>query len=359
MPHLTSPFTILLGNLPVFVRLELTKLLRAQTDLQVTGVAGNATELVTMARRLRPGLVVIGEEQLLDLEQLARQYAVPVLIYSATTLLGGALREAARWHVYDVIKPLLPANDPGYSDWRRELLRKIRAAKPQLIAATQAVVARRAQVTALPNSIVLIGASTGGSAAVEALIRSFPASISCAVIIAVHLPAHFTLSLVERLSKVTTLPIAVAHTGTRLEAGKILVAPGGYNITVRPVSDSPWQAWETALTSEYVSGYDEPSINLLMQSAAATAGRKVLGVVLTGLGQDGTLGALSIRQHGGTVLAQNEATSAVFGMPKSVIEAGYANAVLPLSEIAEFIQRFSAALRLKRPLPISAPLHAA
>nr|WP_262905237.1 CheB methylesterase domain-containing protein [Hymenobacter nitidus] len=211
-----------------------------------------------------------------------------------------------------------------------------------------AAVVKRPVITLPPSGVAVIGGSTGGAQAVEALVRALPATLTSAVLVAIHLPAHFTESFVARLRRATVLPVVTGEPGTTLEAGKIIVAPGGHNTVVRAQSRGPWLTWHTEFTDEVSPVPDEPSVDLLMKSVARTVGRNSLGIVLTGLGRDGTLGAQSIRQHGGFVIAQDEASSAVFSMPKSVIQHGAANIISPLSDIAGYIGRLATQLRINR-----------
>lgn len=337
MSSLSVPFTLLLGNLPTFVRAELTRLLSTDLELSVVGSVAATSELPSLARRLRPGVVVVGEDQLLGLEQVQRYFSVPVLLYCSQPPLPGMLREAARLGVYDYVLPV-PQGGVELSEWRRIVRRKLLAARPRPTASTSAPShLRRSAVPLLPRGIVVIGGSTGGAPAVEAVLRELPVGFPWAVVVAVHLPELFTDTLVERLRRSTALPVVAATSGSPLVAGQVLVAPGGRNLVIKPVMNSPWLSWQTDFVGE--AGLDVPSIDTLMHSATLTAGRNVLGVVLTGLGQDGTLGARHIRQQGGVVVTQDEASSAVFGMPKSVIQAGLANAVLPLANLGNFVVR--------------------
>ncbi|RSK44480.1 chemotaxis protein CheB [Hymenobacter perfusus] len=335
----TPSFTVLLGNLPTSVRAGLVRLLLPGSDMELVGPAASTAELPTLARRLRPAVVMVAEDQLLGLEQLRRHYPVPVLLYSSQAPLPGMLREAARLGVYDYVMPA-PITGLELAEWHRVLKRKLRASQPKPVVPDASVPLMTERIHTMPlppRGIVVIGGSTGGAPAVEEVLRNLPAGFPWAILIAVHLPVHFTESLVERLRRATVLPVMAATSGTRLEAGQIVVAPGGHNLIVRPITDSPWLGWQTDFVSE--AGLDVPSVDILMQSAARLAGRNVLGVVLTGLGQDGTAGARSIRQQGGTVVVQDEASSAVFGMPKAVIQAGLANDVLPLPAVADYIIR--------------------
>ncbi|RPD48518.1 hypothetical protein DNI29_07840 [Hymenobacter sediminis] len=318
------------------MRAELTRLLHTDPELEVVGSVVAADELPRMARRLRPGVVIVTESELLGLEQLQRDYPVPVLLYSTHPPLAGMLREATRLGVYDYVTPL-PESGLALAEWRLAVRRKLLAARPRKAAPEPTSVLRRKAVPLPPRGVVVIGGSTGGAPAVEAVLRDLPKDFPWAVVVAVHLPELFTDTLVERLRKVSALPVMAATAGSRLEAGRVLVAPGGRNLVVQPVAATPWVEWQTNFGNE--AGPDVPSVDVLMHSVVRALGRHVLGVVLTGFGQDGTAGATFIRQQGGVVVAQDEATSAVFGMPKSVIQAGQADAVLPLNAIADFVVR--------------------
>jgi two-component system chemotaxis response regulator CheB len=326
-------FTILLGNLPTALRLRLLRLFQGQPDWLVVGGGGSSTDLLAAARRLRPGLIIVAQDQLRDIEQLHRTASIPVLLFGETPPLPGMLREVAAWGVYGYFQ-----SDSGQPLWAAELLLKVRQAMP----VAPRSLAQPTILNAVPGiatGLVVIGGSTGGTLAVEQLVRALPTNLACAVLVAIHLPAAFLTSFVDRLRRATSLPVVAGGSGVLLQPGQIVVAPGGRNTLVSATSNGPWQAWQTEFTAEPSPSGDEPSLDVIMRSAARTVGRNVLGVVLTGLGRDGTLGAQAIRQHGGTVLVQDEASSAVFSMPKSVIQAGWANAVLPLHELPKAIGR--------------------
>nr|WP_231403023.1 CheB methylesterase domain-containing protein [Hymenobacter guriensis] len=248
------------------------------------------------------------------------------------------LREVARFGVYDYILPLLPREHTGAAQQRADFWRKIRAVLPSVSAPAP----RPATLLAPPQGVIVLGGSTGGTKAVEQIVQQLSSTLKQAVLVAVHLPAHFTDSFVERLRRISPLPVQAASHESRLEPGKIMVIPGGQNMVVRPISNGPWLGWQTEFSTE-MPGFDVPSIDLLLASLARTMGRKVTGVILSGLGSDGTAGAQLVRAQGGAIIAQNEQSATVFGMPKSVIQAGLASQVLPLHSIAEFINRYGSA----------------
>lgn len=338
MYSLPIPCTVLLDKLPALVQMELTRLLQAQPDCQLVGSAGSADELVILARRFRPTLVILNERSLPDLDRLHRQHSCPVLLYAAEAPLMGAMRETARWGIYDYIAPLQLGAEEAF---RRAVLQQLRAV-PVVSRVAAFISPLRHIVIAQPQSLTVIGASTGGTTAVEQLVKALHPDLPSTLLIAVHLPAHFIASFVKRLQGLTPLLVKIGVVGMPLEEGQIIIAPGGQNMVVKSVQRGPWQVWQIGFSSKPNLSADAPSIDMLMSSAAKAAGSQVLGVVLTGLGYDGTLGAKDIRARGGRIIAQSEESAAVFSMPRSVIRAGYANTVLPLDQIAEIINQRAA-----------------
>jgi len=279
----------------------------------------------------------------MELAELAQLHPMPVVLYSAMPLAGARLRQAARWNVRDYFGPWIPTANPVFARWWQEVLTKLRAATFQKIVASPpiaAVPANALRVAALPTGVVVLGGSTGGSAAIEWIVRQLLPTTSCSIVIAVHLPAHFTKTLVERLRRITALPVVVGDSGTMLTPGKLIVVPGGGNTIVKTATDTPWISWQTNFVADTNPHGNQPSIDLLMQSVAQTIDRRpILGVILSGLGTDGTQGAKAIRQRGGQILVQRQA--AVAAMPQSVVQAGYADQELLLGNIAEYINQFA------------------
>jgi two-component system chemotaxis response regulator CheB len=193
------------------------------------------------------------------------------------------------------------------------------------------------QVNETPLSLVVIGASTGGSAAIEYLVQDLHLRQPTVVLIAVHMPEKFTKRLAKRLQKLTSWRVEEAFDGMKLSAGTIVIAPGGQNMRVQRRSLQPNQL---CVGLEPSNNLDSPSVDVLMQSAAQCAQEQVLGVILTGMGQDGTLGAREIVNRGGVVIAQNEETSTIFGMAKSAIKNGVVNGVFPLGQLNTMMNRF-------------------
>ncbi len=178
--------------------------------------------------------------------------------------------------------------------------------------------------------LVAIASSTGGPMALQELIPALPASLSAAVLVVQHLPASFTKSLAARLDRTSPLTVREAEEGDMPETGTVLIAPGGRHLLLDArgrvtLSDDP-PLWGV-----------RPAADLMMKSAASQFGAAAVGVVLTGMGRDGALGARAITAAGGTCFAQDEATCVVYGMPRAALEAGGVQQVLPLGSLAAAI----------------------
>lgn len=193
-----------------------------------------------------------------------------------------------------------------------------------------------------PVDAIAIGVSTGGPNALAALLPTFPANLAVPVFIVQHMPRLFTKLLAERLSGKTQIPVHEACLGDAVSAGKIYLAPGDYHMTVKRVG------FKTII--ETIQGPPEnscrPAVDPLFRSVADTYGPRALGVILTGMGQDGLRGCEAIRARGGQILAQDEASSVVWGMPGFVARAGLAEKVISLTELGPEIVR-----RAYRPEP--------
>ena len=176
----------------------------------------------------------------------------------------------------------------------------------------------------------MIAASTGGPTALQAVVSALPAGLPAAVLIVQHIPRGFTKSLAERLDARSAIPVREARDGEAVVPGTVLIAPAG--IHTRLVRRGG--AVLVSLDEEPRDALHRPSADVLMASAAAVYGARVVGVVLTGMGSDGTEGLRAIRAAGGRTLAESEETCVIFGMPKAAIEAGVVDRAVPLDRVA-------------------------
>jgi len=184
--------------------------------------------------------------------------------------------------------------------------------------------------------ILAVGSSTGGPQALFEFLKGLPTSINLPVVITQHMPATFTSILAEHISRMTGWPCTEAKTGDVLEAGKILLAPGDYHMLIE--QKGPQRIIK--LAQDPPENFCRPAVDPMLRSVVKVYGARVLTVILTGMGNDGAKGAVDVVNAGGTVVAQDEKTSVVWGMPGAAAAAGVCSAILPISEIAGHVTNF-------------------
>ncbi|SJZ30194.1 protein-glutamate methylesterase/protein-glutamine glutaminase [Selenihalanaerobacter shriftii] len=184
------------------------------------------------------------------------------------------------------------------------------------------------------EKIIVIGSSTGGPRALKSVISKIPADFNLGILLVQHMPAEFTKSLAKRLNRLSGLEVKEANDGDKIKPGKVLLAPGDYHMLVT-------KQGKIKLNKDKKVHNIRPAIDLTMESAVQQYGSGVLGVILTGMGKDGTQGLKAIKEAGGYTIAQDKKTSVVYGMPKSAFEAGVVDSVKPLSAISSEIIRLS------------------
>lgn len=193
-----------------------------------------------------------------------------------------------------------------------------------------------AALTQTSDRVIAVGVSTGGVQSVERVLRSLPPTLP-GIVIVQHMPEKFTASFAARLNSLCNIDVAEAKQGDRVINGRALIAPGGRQMRIArsgaryvvEVSDGP------------EVNHHKPSVDVLFRSVAKSAGRNAVGVIMTGMGDDGARGLREMKEAGARTAAQDEATSVVFGMPKEAIKLGAADAILPLDEIGSWLQSIS------------------
>ena len=181
--------------------------------------------------------------------------------------------------------------------------------------------------------LVVIGSSTGGPQALQTVIMSLPADFPCPVVVVQHMPAGFTGALADRLHGISQVSVREARDGDVLRPGCVYIAPGNHHLRILREGGER----RIALSDEPPVGNHRPAVNVMYESVAHL-GKDVVAVILTGMGSDGREGMHKIKKNGGYCIAQDEATCVVYGMPKSVIDAGLADEICPLPQIASAIE---------------------
>ena len=338
---------------------------KALPAMELCGVVRDGMEALEQVRALRPDVLLLDMEMprlngLGVLERLRVEAPrLPVILCSTHTERGARVTLDGLAHGAKdyVTKPEHQRNYGAALDsLRRQLLPKI-AALAMRGAEIHPVASRRMPMRATGGSAgkiegVVIGVSTGGPAALEQMLPMLPAGFGAAVLIVQHMPRLFTGALSERLNRLCRMPVAEARDGVAIEAGRIWLAPGDVHMEIGMglAGQGTGKRHALKLRDGELENGCRPSVDVLFRSAAKMFGGGTLAVVMTGMGSDGTLGARTVREAGGTVLAQDEASSAVWGMPARVVEEGLADAVLPLKDLAgALLQRVEQSARTMAP----------
>ena len=199
----------------------------------------------------------------------------------------------------------------------------------------------RKQAKVAPQ-VIAIGCSTGGPMALMALLEGLRDKVDLPILITQHMPATFTAMLAQHIEQKTGWPSAEGRDGEALEKGRVVVAPGGHHMTI----EGGFGRSVIRLNNEPPENFCRPAVDQLLRGLAASHGAKVLAIILTGMGHDGLAGGQTLVQKGATIIAQDEATSVVWGMPGAVATGGLCSAVLPLSELAGATARIALGRRL-------------
>ena len=314
----------------------LERLLSHGGELEVVGICDTAEKAIAAVPRLKPDIVTMdielpGMSGLEAVEQLMGSQPLPILVLSSYATRGSdAVAFAIAAGALDAVsKDELDLRDPGSVAARAFRHRVKLLSGARVIRHPRARLRRRKTPPAVgsPRSAAVIGvcASTGGPPALAALLGSLPADFPIPVLVVQHIAAGFIEGLTHWLDKEVALPVRLASAGDQLGAG-VWVAPEGAHLLLG-------ENGQLALDTVTVSGHHRPSADMLFGSLAAVAAKLAVGVVMTGMGRDGAAGIGAIAAAGGLTVAQDEATSAIYGMPHAAAEKGV-DLVLPPSEIA-------------------------
>jgi two-component system chemotaxis response regulator CheB len=353
---------ILIVDDSAVIRSLLRSVVCADPGLEVAGTAADGASALESIEILRPDLILLDVEMpvmdgLVTLRELrARGYRMPVIMCSSLTQRGARVTiEALAGGASDyVAKPAGQASrEAATQALVLDLTPKIHALtnssqvqpQPALtdvprvpLTLPMAPVQKAQPILAIP-AVLAIGVSTGGPAALDVLLPELPGNFPLPVVIVQHMPEQFTRLFAERLDGRCRLRVREAVEGDPVCAGTIYIARGNWHMEVLAAhAGSPATLH---LNRGPLENHCRPAVDALFRSVAAVYGSGVLAVVLTGMGSDGLMGCRTIRDHGGSVLAQDQATSTIWGMPGAVAHAGLAHNVLPLNDLAPEILRIA------------------
>jgi two-component system chemotaxis response regulator CheB len=328
-------------------RRTISRLLAELADVEVVGYANDGVEGLRQVLALKPDLITLDlhmptMEGFTFLRLLMNRCPTPVIVVSSQGD-GDRVIQALELGAVDCV--LKPGGESAFGlveigdDLRRKVRNLFALKLPattglKLPTATQPEPVREADGSRLPLAdVVAIGASTGGPAALKKVLTGFEIAPACAVLVAQHMPACFTRAFAERLDRLSPFEVREAQQGDVLLPGRVLIAPGGRHLSLERCGETVVVTLvEPMLGDRYL-----PSVDLLFQACAEQFSSRLLGVVLTGMGNDGAIGITAIRERGGQVLAEAEETAVVFGMPREAIATGMVNKVVRLDRMAQEI----------------------
>ncbi|MEM8866013.1 MAG: chemotaxis response regulator protein-glutamate methylesterase [Planctomycetota bacterium] len=357
MTYNRTPLRVLVVDDSALYRKIVRDVLQSAPDVEVVGTAANGMLALSQIASLKPDVITLDFEMpKLDgigvLKKIAGQPNAPAAIMvSAFTASGAAATTSALQEgAFDfILKPNTKSLDESVEQLRRDLLPKLQACRtrsatkkaqrlPTAAPARQSVAAAPRRVATATRSsfparkpeILGIAVSTGGPQALSQLLPKLPADFPCPIVMVQHMPPMFTASLAADLDRRCKLQVDEGSDGMLLKKGQIVIAPGGKQMRLASASGGA----RIEITNDPPERNCKPAADYLFRSIASIYGAKSLGVVLTGMGDDGTLGAQAIKKAGGTIIAQDEQSCVVYGMPKSIVENGLADCVAPLDQIS-------------------------
>ncbi len=361
----TKQIRIVVVDDSAFMRKALSMMLESDPMVKVVGTANNGEDGLEIIRRLKPDLVTMDVEMprmdgLTALRHIMESDPVPVMMVSSITTEGAqATLEALELGAVDFIPKQMSYVSLDIVKIKEDLLDKIKniVSRKHILMARAREKRRFSKLTgsataqaslassrpALPMrrkqhkiDLVAIGSSTGGPPALHMLMSHLPGNLPVGIVIAQHMPPMFTKTLAERLNGLSPLTVREAVDGEPIEPGQVLISPGGKHLLVRKYGGRA----RVCVSAEPANTLYKPCVDVLFDSVAEACGATSLAVVLTGMGSNGVHGARHIKEKGGVVIAQNEATCVVYGMPRAVVEAHIANEVLPIENIAPEISSY-------------------
>lgn len=322
------------------VRQIFSKELGRDPEIEVVGTAPNPYIARDKIVQLKPDVLTLDIEMprmdgITFLRKLMRYFPLPVIIVSSLTEKGGELAlEAMEAGAVDVLSK--PGASYTVGDMSVELIDKIKAASRVLVKKrdAKATDTRPTQLalTRTTNKVVAIGASTGGTQALQRVLQALPANCP-GIIIVQHMPEHFTRSFADRLNEICAMDVMEAKDGDHVIPGRVLIAPGNYHMLLQRSG----AVYLVRVKKGPLVSRHRPSVDVLFKSVANYAGRNSVGVIMTGMGKDGASGMLEMHSNGAVNIAQDEKSCVVYGMPKVAVEMGGVDHIVSLEHIPEKI----------------------
>lgn len=325
------------------MRIMISDALRCDPDIEVVGTAINGKDGLNKVKALRPDVVVTDMmmphfDGLYAVKKIMKEAPLPIILLSSLGRTNPEIFEALNTGAFDFIDKPVTKDSEQFKKALTKLIQIIKVANNTnrtVLGKTVRIVNHHAHSFegVLKHDVLVIGASTGGPGAVSSVLCQLPGNLPIPVIVVQHMPERFLVSYAERLDNLLPFEVRIAKKDEYLRPGVIYILPGDGNMEVDNQNGEPFFRYSTKSFKEY----DRPSIDCLFESVADVYGSKAIGVILTGMGKDGSQGLLKIKHKGGLTIAQDAQSCVVYGMPKASVEIGAANYVVKLNEIAGFL----------------------
>ena len=365
---------VLIVDDSIFMRKALETLLSGEPDIEIVGMAKNGLEAIEMAEQFKPDIITMDIEMptmdgITALERIMKSNPTPVIMVSSLTKEGAdATLKALDLGAVDFMTK--DSQSFGGTDIEKGLKDKIRKfaknkSLVKLLTTSSTSNFNSNQSFRIPGAhshptsvstpfahssnvdgskrvvinktgikrVVALGTSTGGPQSLQKVIPLLPADLGVPVVVTQHMPPNFTQSLATRLNTLSKVEVVEAQGKEKLEPNVVYIAKGGYHLKFQKVGASVY----TELSTEPSNVFNIPGVDVMVDSIAEIYGKECLGVIMTGMGSDGCKGLKNLKNMGGTIIAQNEPSCIVYGMPRAVVDAGIADEIVPLEEIASRI----------------------
>jgi two-component system chemotaxis response regulator CheB len=335
--------TVLIDD-SAFMRKVIGDIIRTDESIDLVGIANNGLDGSNMALELKPDVVITDMvmpeyDGMYVVNSMMEKQPVPIIVLSSLEKNNVRIFDALQHGAFEFIDKPTDMSRFLISDYKLlELIKEASRADIGLLKAKQLAQKNNHSHSfneVLNYEIIVIGASTGGPGAVEHILTNLPKNLKIPVIVVQHMPARFLETFAQRLNEHSPLPIRLARKGEPIRGGVIYIAPGDANMRVE--QNVVTGSLMITFTDKKYEEFNYPSVDCLFESVADKYGKQAIGVILTGMGRDGTRGLKKIKEAGGFTIAQDEESSVVYGMPKSALEDGAVQQVVSLKQIPGFI----------------------
>lgn len=341
------PIKVLVVDDSPFMRKVISNLIERDPAFEVIGIARTGVEAIEKVKLLKPNVVTLDitmpeMDGLTALKHIMKECPTPVVMVSSLTESGAAATiEALEHGAVDCILKTNIANETIHESAYNHFISVLKVASAAKLRRSPSPAPLKVNPSAnLPTGhiqFICIGSSTGGPAALQAILPQFPNDFPVPILVAQHMPPGFTKPFSERFNNLCQLTVKEAEDGEFIRPGFIYICPSGFQTVARSTPEGVILKVES--NAKHKALY-EPSVNVVLSSLASIYKNRLLSVILTGMGNDGTQGCKLLKKMGGHVVVESEASCVVYGMPKSVFDEGAADAKIHINEMYQYITNF-------------------